>query len=184
MTKPKPITVWEVTIPFIFVFNYFKRKGAREMFVKNFLFTKELALQAAFDMIKKNERRKSVMSRIKEKTSDILTSDKQGIYSEKIRRKQMAEIELLIDHYSTLLKAEGKNYNALVEDAYQNREKYTIFLEQQMEASKMVMQAATQTLGTKANQGVVSRIETATEQVMWRDVEKIFGPVTQGNRPR
>ena len=93
------VTVWDVLIPIIFVFNVLKFKRAREIFALNFLFTKKLALQGAFDMIKTGQSREDALAQIRNRTSEILASDKKGIYSIKIRQKQMREVELLLDHY-------------------------------------------------------------------------------------
>lgn len=175
VVKARPLTVWDVTIPIIFILNYMKHKEARELFIQNFLFTKTLALEAALDMIKKGHRREDVMSCIEDKTSKIFASDKNGIYSEEIRRRQMKEIDLLIDHYLKLLEAEGKDYNSLMKNAYQGQKDYTNFLGQLKGAEKAVSLAAEQTLGTQANAEIVSRMEEATDRVRVAEAEKIFG---------
>jgi len=105
-----PVTVWDVLIPIIFIFNGLKFKRAREVFTLNFLFTKKLALEGAFMMVKTGQSREDALGQIRDRTSQILASDKKGIYSIKIRQKQMREIELLLDHYFRLLNAEGKDF--------------------------------------------------------------------------
>ena len=109
-----PVTAWDVLIPIVFVFNVLKFKRAREIFTLNFLFTKKLALQGAFDMIKTGQSREDALAQIRNRTSEILASDKKGIYSIKIRQKQMREVELLLDHYYRLLNADGKDYRSMV----------------------------------------------------------------------
>lgn len=175
VVKARPLTVWDVTIPIIFILNYMKHKEARELFIQNFLFTKTLALEAALNMIKKGHRREDVMSCIEDKTSKILASDKKGIYSEEICQRQMKEIDLLIDHYCKLFEAEGKDYTSLVINAYQGHKDYTNFLGQLKGAEKAVSLAAEQTLGTQANPEIVSRMEEATDRVRVAEAEKIFG---------
>jgi hypothetical protein len=175
--KPNPITVWEVTIPLIFILNYLKFKRAREIFIQNLLFTKKLALEAALDMIKIDQPRNEVLSRIEDKTSSILASDKIGIYSEDIRNRQMKEINLLIDHYCKLLEAEGKDYASLVISAYQTWKDYTTFLAQLKGAEKEVNLAARQTLGTQTAPEIVSMMEEATDRIRMAGAEKIFGTI-------
>ncbi len=172
-----PITAWEVLIPIVFLFNFLKFRRAREIFTLNFLFTKKLALEAAFDMRKKGGNKEEAMARVKEKTGQILASDKEGIYSSKIRQRQMKEIELLIDHYYRLLNAEGRDYATMVKNTYQDRENYTAFLEQLEQVEREVIRAATQTVKTSSASGVASKMEETTERVRRAEVETIFGMV-------
>lgn len=173
--RPNPLTVWDITMPPIFIFNYLRLKSAREIFNQNFLFTKKLALEAALDMIKKGQNRNVVISRIEDKTSGILASDNQGIYSKEIRQRQLKEIDLLIDHYCRLLQAEGKDYASLVANAYKSKENYTTFLGQLKGTEEEVKLAAMDTLGTQTPPEVISRMEEATDRVRMAVAEKIFG---------
>ncbi|MEF9426912.1 MAG: NF038143 family protein [Candidatus Mariimomonas ferrooxydans] len=175
VVKAKPITVWEVTIPIIFILSYMRRKSSREIFTQNFLFTKNLAMEAALEIIKKGQPREEVMSRIEDKTSSLLTSVKEGIYSEEIRQMQLKEIGLLIDHYCKLLKAEGKDCASLVINAYKSQKDYSTFLRQLKEAEKQVTHAARQTLGAQTDPEIVFRMEEATDRVRTAEAGKIFG---------
>lgn len=169
-----PLTVWEITIPIIFLFNLIRFKRAREIFTLNFLFTKKLALEAAFDMIKKNQSKEETKARIKAKTSNILASDKGRVYSSKIRQRQMKEIDLLIDYYYKLLTAEGKDYASMVRNAYQTREDYVAFLGQLKQNEKEVNRAARQTVRTTSASEIVSKMEEAAERIRKAQVERIF----------
>jgi len=152
-----------------------KFKRARETFALNFMFTKKLALEAAFHMIKKGETKEEGMARIKDKTSHLLASDQKGIYSVKIRQKQMREIELLVDHYHRLLNAEGKTYPSMVKNGYGSQKDYAAFLKQLEQAEKDVNRAATQTLRTSSAPEIVSKMEEAADRVRSAEVERIFG---------
>ena len=175
VVKLPDVTVWAFMIPLIFLFNFLRYKRANETFVLNFLFTKKLALDAARDIIKEGQSRQGVLAGIDDKTRNILTSDKMGIYSEKIRRQQMNEINLLLDHYLKLLEAEGKSYKSLVKNAYQTQDDYRTFLQQLTAAEKAVNRAAIQTVGkTEEASELVSRMEEATEMVRTAEAEKIF----------
>ncbi len=170
-----PLTAWDVMIPLVFLYNFLRFKRAREIFTTNFLFTKKLALEAAFDTITKNQSKQEAMARIKDKTGQVLASDKKGIYSIKIRQRQMKEIDLLIDHYWKLLNAEGKDYASMVRNAYRTREQYSAFLEQLKITEKEVNRAARQTLKTTTALGIIAKMEETAEQIRMARVEKIFG---------
>ncbi len=175
LIKTKPLTVWEIMIPIIFIFNYARSKNEREILVQNILFTKELALKAAFDMIKNNRSRRSVMSPIEEKTNNLLSSTENGIYSEDIRRKQLKEIDLLIDHHCKLLKVEGKDYDSLVMNAYQSLDNYSAFLDRLKGVEKEVNLSAMQTLGSKGDPKTVSKMEDVIERLRMASAQNIFG---------
>ncbi|MDI6815468.1 MAG: NF038143 family protein, partial [Dehalococcoidales bacterium] len=119
--------------------------------------------------------RQDVLAWIDDKTTNILASDKQGVYSERIRRKQMNEINLLIDHYLKLLKAEGKDYESLVKDAYQTQDNYEAFLHELTVAEKAVNRAAIQTVGkTETALELISKMETVTNEIRRKEAEEIF----------
>ncbi|MGD8226470.1 MAG: NF038143 family protein [Desulfobacteraceae bacterium] len=174
--KQRPITVWEVMIPIFILFNYMRLKGAREVFAQNLLYTKKLALKAAFAMVKNALNREDAMSPVREETQELLASVKDGIYSEKIRQKQLQEIDLLIDHYSRLLKAEGKDYASLLVSAYWSQKDYEAFLVRLKGAESEVNLAAVETLGTQADREMLSRIERASERIRQAGAQRIFQP--------
>ncbi len=170
-----PITAWDVLIPIIFIFNVLKFKRAREIFTLNFLFTKKLALQGAFDMVKKGQSREDVLGQIRDQTSQILASDKKGIYSIKIRQKQMREMDLLLDHYFRLLNAEGKDYRSMVRHAYRTRQDFAAFVKELEGIEKEVNRAASQTVGTASAPDIVSKMEETAGRLRATQVETIFG---------
>ncbi|MFQ6121573.1 MAG: NF038143 family protein [Dehalococcoidales bacterium] len=175
VVKMPDVTVWVFMIPFVFLFNFLRYKRASEAFVLNFLFTKKLALEAAVDIVKEGLPRQDAIARINDKTSGILASDTRGIYSEKIRVKQMYEINLLLDHYLKLLEAEGKSYRSLVKNAYQTRDNYQAFLQQLTVAEKAVNRVALQTVGrTETARELISGMEEATERIRTGEAEIIF----------
>ena len=169
------VTVWSFMIPLVFIINFFKYKRASETFALNFLFTKKLALDAALDIIMNEQNRQDALAGIEDRTSQILDSDKQGIYSNEIRKKQMNEINLLLGHYLKLLEAGGKSYESLVRNAYQNREEYEVFLQELIQAEKAVNQAAIKTVGeTGTATELILTMETITEERRRKEAEDIF----------
>ena len=176
LIQPKQITVWEIMIPVIFILNFAKIKQSREVFIQNHLFTKNMALKAAFDMNKKGLGRQEVMDRIESQTKKTLASVPETLYSDEIRREQIKEIELLLEHYGRLFKAAGRDYPVLVVDAYQTRENYTAFYKQLKAAENDVMMAARRTLGDQADSQAAGRLEEITERIRAAGVNKIFNP--------
>ena len=38
---PKPLGVWDFMIPMVFILNFMKNKQVRELFIQNYIFTKQ-----------------------------------------------------------------------------------------------------------------------------------------------
>jgi hypothetical protein len=175
----KTLTVWEIMIPIIFILNYVKLKHSREIFVQNQMFTKKMALDAALDMQKKDASKETVMAQIQSKTKELVSSIPGGIYSDDIRRQQLKEIDLLIDHFTQLLNAEGQDYASLVAHAYQTAADYSSFLERLKSAENEVMSAARRTLGEQADLATAEKIESITDSMRAAEVNKIFSSNAQ-----
>lgn len=172
--KPRPFSVWEVLIPIIFIFGYMKSKETREVFAQNVLFTKKMALQAAFDMLKKGHTRETEMERIRSKTREMIASIPGGIYSAEIRQEQLKEIDLLIDHYGRLLNSEGDDYDSLVFNAYRTPQQLTDFFERLQKAEESVGRAAHNTLGGNADTPTLERMNATLRNTRLKITEKIF----------
>ena len=172
--QPKPFSVWEVLIPIIFIFGYMKSKETREVFAQNVLFTKKMAMQAALDMLKKGQTRESVMDRIRSKTREMISEIPGGIYSAEIRREQLKEIDLLVDHYCRLLNSEGEDYDSLVFNAYRTPQRLTDYFEQLQKAEESVGRAAHNTLGSNADTPTLDRMNAALRNIRLKFTEKIF----------
>ena len=179
LIQHQPVTVWEVMIPVIFILNFARIRQSREVFIQNHLFTKNMALKATFDMFKKELSKQAVMESIESQTQKTLSSVPESIYSDEIRREQIKEIELLVDHYGKLFKADGENYANLVVCAYQTRENYAAFFKQLKAAEKDVMMAARRTLGDQADSQAAGRLEELTDRIRAAGVKKIFTPVSR-----
>jgi len=173
--QPKPFSVWEVLIPILFIFGYMRSKEVREVFAQNVLFTKKMALQAAFDMLKKGHSREAEMERVRSKTKEMLASVPGGIYSDAIRQEQLKEIDLLVDHYCRLLESTGDDYDSLVFNAYQTPEQLVDFYERLQKAEDGVGRAAQNTLGGSADSRTLERMNAALRNSRIKVTEKIFG---------
>jgi hypothetical protein len=172
--KPKPYSVWEVLIPIFFILSYMKSKEQREVFAQNLLFTKKLALEAAYLMLKNEDTRESAMGQIKQKTDELLATLPENVYSERIRSEQLKEIDLLIDHYCKLFGGEGSHYSDLVICAYPQRNDYADFRQKLAQAEKNVTDAARRTLGGNTDTAMATRIEETLRAVRTAEIEKIF----------
>ncbi len=179
LIKPKQLTVWEIMIPVIFILNFVQRKNSREIFIQNQMFTKKMALDAALDMKQKDASKETVMAQIESKTKELVASVPGGIYSDDIRKQQLNEMGLLIDHYGQLLSAPGKDYVSLITHAYQNAADYASFLETLHQAEKAVMSAAHRTLGSQADTETAAKIESITQNMRAAEVNKIFSANSQ-----
>jgi hypothetical protein len=179
LIRPKTLTVWEIMIPVIFILNFVKLKQSREIFVQNQIFTKKMALDAALDIKKKDASKETVMAQIQAKTKEMVSSVPGGIYSDDIRRQQLKEIDLLVDHYTQLLNAEGQDYPSLVTDAYKTAADYSSFLEALRSAENEVMGAARRTLGDQTDLATAAKIESTTANMRTAEVKKIFSSDSQ-----
>lgn len=151
MKEQRPLSVWEVLIPFLLIFNFARSRADREVFVQNMLFTKNHALKAALAITEKRRTRVEAMAPIEKQTSDLLESVQEGIYSETIRTNQLKEIDLLIEHYCKLLQAEGEDFAALVTNAYGEKDEYLGFLNRLKNVEKEVSASALDTVGPKGS---------------------------------
>lgn len=175
LKKPRVISVWEVLMPVFLIFNYARSRADRDFLAQNFMFTKEMALKAALEMLKKDRARATIMADIEVKTGRLLSSDKNSLYSAAIQRAQLREIELLVDHYCRLLEAHGTNYEALVAGTYPTKQDYLRFLNRLKATEKDVTDAALQTLGSRGDPQFVATVEENAERLRMATADKIFG---------
>lgn len=178
--RPRPFSVWEVMIPVIFIMGYMKAKSDREVFSQNILFTKKLALEAAYAMMREGQATAEALDSLDSKTRELLTAIPDGVYSEAIRQEQLKEMGFLMEHYTKLLQADGKDYDAMVLNAYPQREDYRQFHQALSALEKQVSGAATRTLGAQTDAAMLSRIESATDALRRAEVNRIFGSDEQG----
>ena len=175
--KSKPLTVWEVCVPPILIFNLIRLKSTREIFCQNYLFTKKLAMDAALEIARENQSRESAWSGIRDKTGEVLAADTQGIYSHKIRQAQLREIDLLLTHYCLLLQANGDDYASLIAHSYGTKKNYVQFLVELAERETAVKLVAMETLGTKGSPEIMTAMEVATGRLRGAKTEEIFGGI-------
>ena len=172
----KPKIGWRILLLPLFLSDYFRHIGRRRRTRKNLLFTKELAFDAAKNIHKTGEPAWEIR-KYEIKTQEILDREKKGLYTDKIRRKQLLEVELLMNHYLELFKIDGSSYRAAVKSMYPSRGRYQEFLNKLQKAEEDVIQAAIATVrkgSKKERRQWYDKVRTTTKEFRMEELEKIY----------
>ncbi len=167
---------WQILLLPNFLIRYIYYKKNLVLTRKNLLFTKRIAFDAAKEIAGGGSHATQVRL-VEIKTKKLLDKERKGYYTEKLRRKQLHEIELLIDHYLNLLNSKGKNHAELVKAEYPSKEKYVSFLNRLQRAEQGVIQAAITSMKKGSKQERVAwftRLTTASKEARGEEVEQIF----------
>jgi len=168
----RPLSAWHFLLPGMFLFDFLRRSSETRRYSDLFLFPRKLALNGALDIFN-GEDRKEILSQIENDMKHWLVS--LNLYSERLHRKHMDEIDLLVDHYSKLLHGEGNNYPALIKDAYQARESYEAYLHRLNTGEQEVDHAIAEIRGETKE--IMERLRVERVQVMelrTKEVNQIF----------
>ncbi|UCF83377.1 MAG: NF038143 family protein [Desulfobacteraceae bacterium] len=143
---------------------------------KNLLFTKRLASNAAWEIF--GGKNRVVEERLIEiKTKELLDKERKGLYVEKVRRKQLHEIELLIDHYLRLLNSNETNHANMIRGSYQSKKKYLSFLNELQQIEKEVIQVSIMSVRKGSKKDRLSwfkKVQETSNKVRMEEVERIF----------
>lgn len=167
---------WRVLLLPSFLVDYIRFKKNLVITRKNFLFTKRMAFYAAKG-IHGGESHALEMRLIEIKTKKLLDRERKGYYTEKIRRKQLREVELLIDHYIDLLNSNRKKYKEMIKATYQSKQKYLSFLNRLQKAEREVIQGSIRTVRKGTRQERIEwfgRVEEAFEKARMEEAQDIF----------
>lgn len=167
---------WRILLLPFFLLDYFRFKKNLWVTRKNLLFTKQLAFDGARAIFEGSDRSTEIGA-IEKKTKNLLDKDKKGFYTEKIRRKQLHEIELLLGHYLGLLNSNRSDYDGMTKVSYQTRGKYLSFIDTLQKAEKEVIQAAVTTMRKRSKSDRRQWFKSVGEvsRQTWMDeVERIF----------
>jgi len=168
----RPPSAWHFLLPGMFLFDFLRRSSETRRYGDLFLFPRKLALKGALDMLN-GEDRKEILSRIEDDIKHWLVS--LNLYSERLHRRHMDVIDLLVDHYSRLLHAEGDDYPGLIKDAYQARESYEAYLDRLGTAEQEVDHAIVEIRGETRE--IMERLRAEQVQVMelrTKEINRIF----------
>ena len=167
---------WRILLLPFFLLDYFRYKKHLWVTRKNLLFTKQLAFNGA-RAIFEGSNRSTEMETIEQKTKDLLDRDRKGLYTEKVRRKQLHEIELLLDHYLGLLNSDKSDYDEMTAASYQTRGQFLSFIDTLQNAEMDVIQAAVATvrMGSKSDRRKwYQRVKDISRQAWNDEAKRIF----------
>jgi len=140
----RPLTAWHYLIPGMFLIDFLRRSAEIRKYSEHFLFPRRQALDAAQN-IRHGRSRKEVVLRASEAIEAWLNSV--GLYSEELQKSQMEAVQLLIDHYGTLMSAQGDSYYSFIENAYHDRRDYEAYVSRIASAEQKVDRAILEKLG-------------------------------------
>jgi len=168
----RPPSAWHFLLPGMFLFDFLRRSSETRRYSDLFLFPRKLALKGALNILNGEDRRE-ILSQIEDNIKHWLVS--LNLYSERLHRKHMNVIDLLVDHYSRLLRAEGNDYPGLIKDAYQARESYEAYLHRLSTAEQEVDQAIAEIRGETRE--IMERLRVERVQVgelRTKEVNQVF----------
>lgn len=156
----RPLTAWHYIIPGMFVIDFLRRGSAIRRYAKHFMYPRKLALEAA-RAISEQEDKSSITSHFEEDVSLWLNALK--LFSPELVRTHLKLIDVLVEHYSKLLNAEGDAFNLLIKHAYQNRGNFNAFIDQITAAEKAVDKKVIEKLG--GDEKVKAKILAEQQQI-------------------
>ena len=159
----RPLTVWHYIIPGMFVIDFLRRGSAIRQYTKHFMFPRMRALDAAMGEMQ-GEDKESLNSRMRE---DIrLWLESLNLYSSDLFQAHVELVELLAEHYLKLLTAEGDTFYLLIENAYQDSDKFKQFIESVTPVENEVDRQVIEKLG--GNEKVKEKILAEQQQIAKR----------------
>jgi hypothetical protein len=159
----RPPSAWFYFIPGMFIIDYLRRGSAIRKYAKHFMFPRKLAVDAARALIQ-GEDEASVRSSVEKDTGAWLSG--LSPYSEELLKAHLGLLDVLIEHYSALLNAEGDSYYLLVGAAYQNRENLQSCLENITTAENEVDRQVIEHVG--GNEKIQDKILIEQQQIAKR----------------
>ena len=173
---PKSRFNWRIIIFPLFLYDFIRYRRRLQVLRKNLFFTRQFALEAANNIHDGKERAWEIRQ-VEIKTRDILDKEKKGFYTEKIRNRQLREIEFLIDHYLELLSTNQPGYKDAIKAAYTAKGSFLAFLNSLQKVEEDVIQAAIATMrkGTKKERRLwFDRVGAATKKNRRETADKIY----------
>ena len=167
---------WRVLLLPLFLTDYFRHLGRKRRTRKNLLFTKQLAFDAAKNVHKTGEPAWEIR-KYEIKTQEILDKEKKGLYTDKIRRKQLVEIEFLMNYFLNLFKADGSSFREVIKAKYPSKGRYLEFLIRLQKIEEEVIQAAITTVrrGSKKDRRQwYDKVRTTTKKVRLEEAYRIY----------
>lgn len=170
--KPE-LSVWMILIPIIFL-HFMHRaqkfKSGLGAITRELFGSRELALKLARDSI--------IAGTGAPDPAEHLPPDDGSDTIRELRQAELQLSRLLIEHYRKLLSADGKDYEALVREAYGDAAGYRAYLDQLGEAEGWVASHARQAAADRIEaEQVLDRIGAARDEFRAEDLRACFpGP--------
>ena len=167
---------WKALLLPLYLLDVFHYRHRLRTLRKNLLFTKRLAFEAAKNITSGQEQGWQIR-RIEIKTQDTLDKDKKGHYTEKIRRKQLNEIEPLITHYLELINTGKSRYPEMIKTVYPSRGNYLTFMSNLQKLEEEVIQAAIATTrkGTKKERRKwFDKVRATTKDARTAEADRLY----------
>ncbi|MGD8290591.1 MAG: NF038143 family protein [Desulfobacterales bacterium] len=167
---------WRVIVFPFFIYDTIGYCKRIHVLRKNLFFTKRFALEASKN-IHQGKDRAWEFRQIEIKTGDILNKEKKGFYTDKIRSKQLREIDFLIDHYLDLLSSNPTSYTDAIRVKYTSKGSYLNFLNKLQKVEEEVIQAAISTMrkGTKKERRLwFDKIRSTTRTIRLKFADEIY----------
>ena len=168
----RPLTAWHYIIPGMFIIDFLRRGSAIRQYTKHFMFPRKLALDAATGKMK-GEDEAFVISRMEDEIRIWLES--LNLSSSDLVQAHVKLVKILVEHYLKLLNAEGDSFYLLIENAYQNSDKFRQFIELITPAENEVDRQVINQLG--GNERVQEKILAEQQQIAKRRqkiMEEVF----------
>jgi hypothetical protein len=166
INKPQ-LSLWMILIPIFFVFyfnNLSKYRNGCKQFAENYIIDKKRALNEAVEVVDRG------------REPDIRALAELSNMNNKAREKQVNVLEVLVEHYTSLLNSDGEDFASLIRAAYGTLTNYLLFLNHLNQAEKEVNKALKPDL-EKSLEGVndiVSSMEDLSARLRRETAESIF----------
>lgn len=155
------VSIWQSAIPGMFLFSFLKRGKAVRIYNQTFMFPRKLAMDAALSRLAGTEN-KTQGDQITDQALDQISTwlSDQGHYSQAVCAAMQAVVDILCEHYETLLNSAGADYLLLIANAYEKHVAFAAFIERLGAAEKAVDSA----ISEKAGQDTVLKEKLAAER--------------------
>jgi hypothetical protein len=167
---------WRIIVFPLFIYDFIRYRRRLQVLRKNLFFTKGFALDAAKNVHEGKERAWEIR-KVEIQTQEVLDKEKKGFYTDKIRNRQLREIEFLIDHYLELLGTDQSSYNDALKATYPAKGSFLAFLNRLQKVEEVVIQAAITTMrkGTKKDRRLwFDKVRAATKDTRIKAANRIY----------
>lgn len=175
LEKPA-ISAWMILIPIIilpFMLRHQRYKASTKIFCEGYLYTKEIAFGAAYQLFQNKISFENAQALIKRQVEDKPDTDPKVL---SIYQKQMEEIEVLFVHYLALLATQKEKYWDMVVSHYQTKNRYLSFINKLADAEKEVSQAVSTTFQDESGEAyaVLEKMENYLLELRTDEANLIF----------